>query len=202
MKKVLFGGFLLLMATNTFGQNEKPDSAIASVFGNGNLEIEWRSVFSLSYHQKISNIKPGIALEATLNKYLIVGVFGQFTSGNFSMPYRNYQNNIITQDFGLILGATQNADRLFYCGGQIRIGAIFLQADSSSEIKLLRSFTPTARDQGITVYPEINANINLSKRITWRTGTGFNFLMLKKETIVNERVLDTWFLNSALLFRF
>lgn len=203
MKNVIFlTGVLLCLASKTFAQIETQNNGVSSVFGSDKTEIQWSGLLTLNYHQRISNVKPGIAIETTINKHFVVGAFGQFTTGNFAMPFKGYQNNIITQDFGIILGATQNTNKLFYLGGQIRIGAILMQADSTSEIKLFRSFTPTARDNGITVYPEINANINLSKRISWRVGTGFNFLMLNKETVVKERDLDTWFFNTTLLFRF
>lgn len=109
-------------------------------------------------------MKPGIAIEATINKHFVVGTFGQFTTGNFAMPFKGYQNNIITQEFGITIGGTSNIEKLFHFGGQVRIGYILMEADSTSEIKLFRSFTPTAKDNGITVYPELNVTLNLTKK--------------------------------------
>ncbi|MBK9290858.1 MAG: hypothetical protein IPM52_04440 [Bacteroidetes bacterium] len=203
MKNVIFlTGVLLCLASKTFAQTETQNNGIASVFGSGKTEIQWSGLLTLNYHQKISNVKPGIAIEATINKHFVVGAFGQFTTGNFAMPFKGYQNNIITQDFGIIIGATQSTDKLFHFGGQLKVGAILMQADSTAEIKLSHPFTPTAKDNGITIYPEINANLNLTKHLKLRASTGFNFLMLNKETVVNERDLDTWFLNMALIFNF
>lgn len=118
------------------------------------------------------------------------------------MPFKGHQNNIITQDFGIIIGATQSTDKLFHIGGQLKVGAILMQADSTAEIKLSRLFTPTAKDNGITVYPEINANLNLTKNLKLRASTGFNFLMLNKETVANERDLDSWFFGTSLIYNF
>lgn len=203
MKKEIFviGMFLCIMS-NAFAQSETQTSEETSVFGNEKVNIQWSGLLTLNYHQRFSNVKPGIAFEATFNKHFVLGAFGQFTTGNFAIPYKGYQNNIITQEFGLTIGATQSTGKLFHIGGQLRVGAILMQADSTSEIKLSRRFTPTARDNGITVYPEINATLNLTKQLKLRAGTGFNFLMLNKETVVNERDLDTWFLNLSLIFSF
>ncbi len=203
MKNIIFLiGILLCLVSKTFAQNKTQNNSIASVFGSSKTEIQWSGLLALNYHQRISNVKPGIAIEATINKHFIVGAFGQFTTGNFTMPFKGYQNNIITQDFGIIMGATQSTDRLFHFGGQLKVGAILMQADSTAEIKLSRPFTPTAKDNGITVYPEITANINLTKNLKLRASTGFNFLMLSKETIVNERDLDTWFFGTSLIYNF
>lgn len=203
MRKFFFlMGIFLCLISKIFAQTETQNNEVASVFGNEKTEIQWSGLLTLNYHQKISNVKPGIAIEATINKHFVVGAFSQFTTGNFAMPYKGYQNNIITQDFGIIVGATQSTDKLFHIGGQLKIGAILMQADSTSEIKLSRPFSPTAKDNGITVYPEINANLNLTKWLKLRASTGFNFLMLNKETVVNERDLDTWFFGTSLIFNF
>lgn len=197
---ILLTGIFLCLVTKNFAQTETHHNDIASVFGSGKTEIQWSGLLTLNYHQKVSNVKPGIAIEATINKHFVAGVFGQFTSGNFAMPYKGYRNNIITQDFGITIGAIHSTDKLFHFGGQLKVGAILMQADSTAEIKLSRPFTPTAKDNGITVYPEINANLNLTRNLKLRVSTGFNFLMLNKETIVNERDLDTWFFNTSLIF--
>ncbi len=183
---------------NAYAQTD----SVSSIFGYSTPPLEWSGIFTLNYHQVNSNVKPGLALEAVINQHLIVGAFAQFTSGNFAIAYKGYQNNVITQDFGITLGATQSTKQLFHVGGQLKVGVILMQADSASEIKLFRPFTPTAKDFGITVYPEINANLNLTKRLKLRASTGYNFLLLNKESVVNERDLDTWFFSVALIFSF
>jgi len=183
---------------NAYAQSD----SVSTIFGKSKVQVEWNGLLTLNYHKVNSNIKPGIAVEAVINQYFVVGAFAQFTSGNFAMPYKGYQNNIITQDFGIVVGATQSTKKLFHIGGQLKIGAILMQADSTSEIKLFRPFTPTAKDNGITIYPEINANLNLTKRLKLRAATGYNFLLLNKETVVNERDLDTWFFSTSLIFSF
>lgn len=202
MKITFFVGILLCLASKTFAQIETQNNGITSVFGSGKTKVQWSGLLTLNYHQKISNVKPGIAFEATFYKHFILGAFGQLTTGNFAMPFKGYQNNIVTQDFGIIVGATQSTDKLFHFGGQLKVGAILMQADSTAEVKLSRPFTPTAKDNGITVYPEINANLNLTKNLKLRTSTGFNFLLLNKETVVNERDLDTWFFGTSLIYNF
>ena len=100
------------------------------------------------------------------------------------MPYKGHQNNIITQYFEIIVGVTQFTKKLFHVGGQLKIGAILVQADSTSETKLFRPFTPTAKCNGITIYLEINTNLNLIKRLKLRAATGYNFLFMNKEALV------------------
>jgi outer membrane protein W len=199
--KFLIYSILIIIYCISFNAYAQTDS-INTIFGKSKVQVEWNGLLTLNYHKVNSNVKPGIAVEAIINRHFVVGAFAQFTSGNFAMPYKGYQNNIITQDFGIIVGATQSIQKLFHIGGQLKVGAILMQADSTSEIKLFRPFTPTAKDNGITIYPEINANLNLSKRLKLRTTTGYNFLLLNKETVVNERDLDTWFFSTSFIFTF
>lgn len=191
----IFFNFALIVKA----QSKDINNEVASIFSNKKTEIDWKGLFTLTFHQKISNVKPGIAIETLINQNLILGVFGQFTSGNFALPFNEFQNNIITQDFGIIIGATENINKLFHLSGQIRIGVILMQADSSHSISLSKPFNSTSNDNGITIYPELNANLNLTYFLKLRAGLGFNFLMLNKESVVKERDLDTWFFTTALI---
>lgn len=73
MKNIIFlTSILLCLVNKTFAQTETQNNGIASVFGSGKTEIQWSGLLTLNYHQRISNMKPGIAIEATLNKHFVV----------------------------------------------------------------------------------------------------------------------------------
>ncbi len=184
----------------TEAQSKMQEDSIQAVFGHSRVDVEWRLLATLTYHKVNSNVKPGLEVEAVINKHLVVGLFAQFTSGNFAMKYNGYQNNIITKDFGFLIGATQNDYKLFHFGAQLKVGYIGLQADSTGEISPFRKNSITAEDNGVTIYPEINASLNLSRRIKFRMATGYNVLLLNKETVVNDRDLDSWFFCTSLIF--
>ena len=82
----------------------------------------------------------------------------------------------------------------------MKVGLIQLQADSTGEISPFHKNTFTAEDSGITIYPEVNASLNLLKRFKLRMATGYNVLLINKETVVNERDLDSWFFSTSLIF--
>lgn len=180
-------------------QTVRKDS-VEAVFSNSKVNVEWNLLATLNYHKVNSNVKPGLALEVVINRHFVTGLFAQFTSGNFAVKHNGYQNNVISKDFGFFIGTTQKTSKLVHLGAQLKVGLIQLQADSTGEISPFHKNTFTAEDSGITIYPEVNASLNLLKRFKLRMATGYNVLLINKETVVNERDLDSWFFSTSLIF--
>lgn len=102
--KFLIHSILIAICSVSFNAYAQKDS-ISTIFGKSKVQVEWNGLLTLNYHNVNSNVKPGLAIGAIINQHFVLGAFAQFSSGNFAMPYKGYQNNIITQDFGIIVGA-------------------------------------------------------------------------------------------------
>jgi len=141
----------------------------------------------------------GIEAGAIINHQLTIGIFGACFASNLNIGINNHSTFINMKKAGLAVGQVYNDRKAIHAGWLINIGYFSLRGGDTNQ-KLFGHSTSDIKISGLSLLPEVYAELNIAKWMKFRTGIAYSFYNFEDQSVITSDDLQNVSVNFGFIF--